>query len=353
MDSLAFLAQLAKQTPRQVYVLHGGEDFLKRQVMLALRKLILGAEGVDFGLSNHEGDKVSFAAVRNELETLPFVGERRLVVVDGADPFVSKYRAQLEKYVPQPAPTGVLVLVVKSWPATTRLYKLVAPEAAIACESLSAGRLPGWCSTWAASHHAKQLSAEAAGLLVDLVGTDMGQLDQEIAKLATYAGSAARIESADVDKLVGSSRAEITWKIFDALAQGKAGEALTILDRLLDQGEEPIRILGAFSMQLRRLAQAARLAQTGQPLDTALHEAGFTYPNQRKGAEQQLRYLGRRRLDRLYDWLLEIDLGLKGSSQLPPRTQLERLVVRLGRKNEPLALGGLTSPARPGPATRS
>jgi DNA polymerase-3 subunit delta len=52
-----------------------------------------------------------------------------------------------------------------------------------------------------------------------------------------------------------------------------------------------------------------------------------------RGCEQQLRHLGRRRLDRLYDWLLEVDLGLKGGSELPPRTLLERFVVRLARKN--------------------
>jgi hypothetical protein len=33
----------------------------------------------------------------------------------------------------------------------------------------------------------------------------------------------------------------------------------------------------------------------------------------------------------LYDWLLQIDLGLKGLSPLPPRTLFERLVVELAR----------------------
>jgi hypothetical protein len=48
-------------------------------------------------------------------------------------------------------------------------------------------------------------------------------------------------------------------------------------------------------------------------------------------AEGLLRHLGRRRLDKLYDWLLETDLGMKGSSQLPQRVLLERLVVRRAR----------------------
>src|SRR5207244_8219128 len=90
------------------------------------------------------------------------------------------------------------------------------------------------------------------------------------------------------------------------------------------------RLLGAFSMQLRRLAQAYREHQQGMPLYRALEEAGVP-PFGIRSAEQQLRHLGRQRAERLYNWLVETDLGMKGSSQLPDRTLLERLVVQLAR----------------------
>src|SRR5262249_4056239 len=157
-------------------------------------------------------------------------------------PFVTRHRAQLEKYVAEPAAAGVLVLEVKSWPANTRLAKLVPAEATIACKAPPTYKLPEWCSQWAATRHAKQLSSSGARLLVDLVGIDMGQLDQELAKLAVYVGSANCIDASDVDRLVGSSREENTWKIFDAIGAGRPGEALAILGRLFDQGEEPIRL---------------------------------------------------------------------------------------------------------------
>jgi DNA polymerase-3 subunit delta len=251
-------------------------------------------------------------------------------VIENADPFVTRHRAVLEKYVAEPAATGVLGLSVRTWPANTRLAKLVDGEATIVCKAPAAYRMPAWCVPWAAAQHDKQLVPAAAELLVNLVGPDMGLLDQELAKLAVYVGPAAKIEVADVDRLVGSSRAENTWKIFDAIATGRPGEALALLDRVLEQGEEPLRVLGACSMQLRRLAQAARLAQQGRPLASALEEIGVP-PYNLKGCEQQLRHLGWRRAQRLYDWLLETDLGLKGSSLLSPRVVLERLVVRLAR----------------------
>jgi len=330
MDSLAFLDSPGPEL-QPVYVLHGDEDFLKRQVVATLRRLVFGEGDGDFGLSTHAGDKATFAAVGDELETLPFLGPRRLVVVEDADPFVTRYRAALEKYVARPSATGILVLVVKSWPSNTRLYKQVGNAASISCKGPPPYKLPEWCAQWSASRYDKQLAAPAARLLVELAGADMGQLDQELAKLAVYVGAAPRIEAADVDRLVGSSRMANTFKIFDALAEGRPGEAFAILDRLWEQGEDPIRILAAFSLQLRRLAQAARLNQQGRPLAAALDQAGFP-PFARQKGEQQLRHFGRARTDRFYDWLLEADLGLKGSSQLPPRTLLERLLAQLARK---------------------
>jgi DNA polymerase-3 subunit delta len=158
----------------------------------------------------------------------------------------------------------------------------------------------------------------------------MGLLDQELAKLAVYVGNKARIDAEDVDRLVGSSRAEETFQIFERIGQGDAAAALTMLDRLLGQGEKPIALLGAFSWQLRRLAQAARLAGQGTSLTEALSRVGLFRARE---AEVLLRHLGRRRAYRLFDWLLEVDLGLKGESELPPNTQLERLVVRLAVPN--------------------
>jgi len=91
-----------------------------------------------------------------------------------------------------------------------------------------------------------------------------------------------------------------------------------------------MRLNGAFSWQLKKLAQAARLTEQGTPMPTALQQVGFA-PFNSASAQQQLRRIGRVRARRLYDWLLEMDMGLKGGSPLPPRVQFERLLVRLAK----------------------
>src|SRR6516225_730963 len=115
MDSLTFLERAGKAKPQPLYVVHGDEAFLKRQVLAALKALVLGPDEGGFGLSAYPGDKAVFATVHDELQTLPLLGTRRLVVVEGADPFVTRERARLERYVTEHPPgsvppPGVLVL---------------------------------------------------------------------------------------------------------------------------------------------------------------------------------------------------------------------------------------------------
>src|SRR6516165_6188100 len=102
MDSLAFLDRAPRASPEPIYVVLGDEDFLKRLVHAALRRIVLESESESFGLSTFALDKVTFADVCDELATLPFAGSRRLVVVENADKFVADSRELLEKYFSQP-----------------------------------------------------------------------------------------------------------------------------------------------------------------------------------------------------------------------------------------------------------
>src|SRR5438874_8045291 len=135
MDALTFLEQSSRAAAQPVHVVYGDEDFLRRQVLAALRRVVLGPdEEASVGLSSYPGDRAVWSAVHDELLTLPFLCPRRLVVVENADAFVSAHRPQLEKYAQAPSANGVLVLEVKSWPATTRLYRMLDGPAAINCK---------------------------------------------------------------------------------------------------------------------------------------------------------------------------------------------------------------------------
>lgn len=330
-----FLQAKLPSAPPEVCVLFGDEPFLKRRAMQALRRWVGGDRDAEFSLQVFEGPNAQWADVLEELATQPMFGGKRLVVIEQADAFVTQYRALLEGYVARPYSTGVLVLEVQAWPATTRLYKLLdARGLQIDCRSLRPADVPRWVSAWARQEHGIRLTSAAADALVEMIGPEPGLLDQELAKLAVSAGHGGSVDI-DLVRQMAAWRARTAWDMLDAALDGDLAKALAELDRLLLAGESPVGILGQIGASLRRFAgatvavQAAEITGRKLPLRDALRSAGVN-PHYLEKTERQLRRLGRQRGQALLSWLLEADLALKGASQLAPRIVLETLLVRIG-----------------------
>jgi DNA polymerase III subunit delta len=332
MESLSFLTSIAKAKRQPVYVLLGDEDFLVRRCREAIISRVVGDADPSFAVASYPGDKLDFSMVRNELETLPFLAPARIVIIEQADTFITANREALQKYVAAPSSINVLILEPKTFPETTLLAKALSDSAKITCKAPKDYKLLDWCIGWSTTAHQKRLSRDAAEYLLQQVGPSMGLLAQELDKLATSVGAAGEITPADVERFVPRSRSANVFLIMDAIGDGQPQAALGILSELLDDGEEPIALLGALTSQLRKLANVGRLVAQGQPLAIAMDMAGIMkWPQARQSAERQVKHLGRRRLDQLTDWLIEVNLGLKGNNPLPPRVQLEMLIVRLAR----------------------
>ena len=165
----------------------GDERFLRRLAVNELRQQVLGQADAEFSLTRFDGETAQMRDVMDELSTVAlFGGGRRLVVIDDADDFVSEHRAELEDYVATPKASGVLVLEISAWPKTTRLYKALDSERA-------ADRLQGpgctragrnGLTSWSRSGTERSSNPRRRKCCVEIVGPELGLLDQELAKLA-------------------------------------------------------------------------------------------------------------------------------------------------------------------------
>lgn len=350
-----YLDKPDKWPPADVCVVFGDERFLKCLVLERLRQRVLGGDD-DVPFTSLDGDSAEWRDVADELSTASLFGSgRRLVVVDRADKFVSEYRSKLEDYVARPSRAGTLVLDVGGFPGNTRLAKAVAKTGlAVECKLPTRGKsrvdetkLARWLGDWAAARHEIRLDAGAAEVLVDLVGPQLGLLDQELAKLALYVEKGQSVAADLIQKVAGGWRVQTAWELLDAATAGNAPEALRLLDRLLKAGQHPVALMGAIRWSLSRYAAAAQifLQQEGRGQrpnwEQILAEAGFKpYPHGAlDSAKKQLGQLGRDRGRKLYRWLLDADLALKGSHSQPARARmvLELLIIRLSRQARSIA----------------
>jgi DNA polymerase III subunit delta len=315
----------------------GDEAFLKRETLRSIRRSVLGDRG-EFSLTTIDGDDAQLRDVLDALATVTlFGGNRRLVIVEDADSFVSEHRAELEAYLERPAKESVLVLDVKTWPSTTRLAKAVAAGGiAIECKSPTESQIKRWLAARATAEYGVRLDAEATDLLVEMLPPEFGILEQELAKLSLMAGNGGVINANVVRENVGGWRTRTTWDLVDAVADGRADDALAQLHRLIAAGEKPHGLLPQMAHSLRQLAAATRLIEAAEQhkirlsLRSALEQAGVP-PFKLATAERQLRQLGRDRARQLTSWLLAADLAMKGynSADARARLELERLIVRL------------------------
>jgi DNA polymerase III delta subunit len=205
-----------------VYALVGTDSFRQLQ---ALHE-ILAAMPPDVQRVDVDGERAELADVLDELRSFAMFGGAKLVVVRDADAFISRFREQLEDYVASPSQSGTLVLRLNSLPSNQRIYKAIVKTGKIEdCNP------PKDAVRWAADHgqsaHAVKLTPDAARLLVELVGNDLGRLDGELAKLALQADeTGGKVDAEAVTRSAAFQREQEMYDMTNELAAGNAAGAL-------------------------------------------------------------------------------------------------------------------------------
>jgi DNA polymerase-3 subunit delta len=334
MHAIELLKDPSRVPVVPVYAVFGDDVFLRREVLREIRRAALPGEDDALSVARFTGAVATLADVLDEVRTLPFFARRRLAVVEDADPFVSAHRKELESYAEHPTTTGVLVLVTKVWPGNTRLAKLVDRAGlAVECKGPPDRQILPWLVHLAETRHQAHLDMEAAKLLLELVGPEVGLLAAEVEKLAVYVGPKGKVRRDDVARMVGAGRIETVWKVLEAATTGRGDLALEHLDGLMTAGENPVGLLVPMSASLLKVYHAGRLRRCRVELEEACASAGIP-PFAVAQTGRQHAHLGPARVDRLPAMLLKAELDMKGSSMLPPRAVLERLVVELASPRE-------------------
>lgn len=337
----------------------GSERFLKKLVIKTLLDSIAG-DDAEFSSIQFEGanDKTTWAAVNDELSMSTLFGGSgpKLVVIDEADSFVKEHRSQLEKLVENPPTDGVLVLVVDSWAANTKLYKRIDKTGLqVDCDppQIKRGRnktrddakIAKWLTSRARSEYDFELPLPGPAILIELTECNVGRMEQELAKLALFAVDQP-LDNNRIREIVGGWPAQTMWNAIDSATDGDAGVALEFLDQLVRSGEHPLALLGQISWSMRRYAEVFELTRrdlrNGRKvdLDRAIKQAGFRHwGGELDNASRRLKQLGRERVSQINRWLLDADLALKGSHSKKERGRLvlEKLFVKMSRELSPSA----------------
>ena len=318
-----------------VYIIHGGDDLRQQKQLERFHKQMGPEETASLNIHELDGETISVGEILAAATVVPFLSERRLVIVRGL-------LGRLSSRGPMKAATDQLLAALPDLPTFTRLVfvengdlKETNPILHYANENETvhvqhnrvAKDLSRWLQNRARSVYETEIEPAAAHALASVVGEDIRRADNELFKLVSHTNGERPINESDVALLTPYVPPANIFHMVDALAAGNGREAMKQLQDLLAEKErDPVMLYGMIIRQYRLLLLAKEHLEsnTGQDMAKALRVHPFVAQKLRG----QARRYTIRQLETIYHHLHERDVAIK-TGEIGGSLALEMLVAEL------------------------
>ena len=328
--------QLRQQEVSPVYVLFGEETYLRNLASETIANITLkDASMRDFNEIEISLNEVGVSEALLAAEQRPMLDARRLVRVTDVCVSGNKNKDNLsendedilQSYLSNPSDTSVLVFLVDELDKRRKISKLLLKHSyAVEFKALQDAELIQWAKDKLREYKV-QADSMTLQYLVALVGNDVRKLNLEVKKLSTAAMPEGVVSVELVEKLVPNSRELSNFKLTDHLLSNEGIKALKVMKKILDDGAEPLMLLGMLSYNFHRLVMAKELMEEGVDRSEVSRIVRLPYRNQQSFLET-----ARRTKREKFSWILkrlsEADIAIK-TSIATPRLQIEMLICEL------------------------
>ncbi len=316
MNHSQFFAHLKTDAVASVYLFEGGEEYIKQQALVRLKQKILPVGLEDMNqteLIDPTADALIAAA-----ETLPFMGEKRLVVVRESSMLATGKKADdeekvqiLKQYLQDISPSTCLVFYQKGKADGRKAFytALKKRQAIVDFSPMNDAE----CIKWVMQSLLQEkvsISPEVASQMVFTVGTDAALLKQEMGKLVSYLGERKEVKSEDIEAICTKSTECTVFEMVDAQVSGKTAKAFSLLEDMLRSGENGIGILAMLLRQYRLMYHMRKCMDEKTPSNTLASALGIP-PFAVKRTQSQARNYSSAVLGDAYRFLFDLEYALK------------------------------------------
>jgi DNA polymerase-3 subunit delta len=313
---------------RPLYLLLGCEVYLRRVAAQTIteaalsRTLLREFNESAFSLLSDPVQSAIAAA-----EQLPMMSDTRVVRIRDFARLREADEDTLIRYLNNPSPSTVMIFIADELDKRKKSSKMLLDTCTVVdFAPLKDAEAKAWAKT-----RLKELKVSAddqvLSELIRLVGTDVQTLFNELEKLSSAAASSGnRITPDLVDELIGRSRELSNFELGDHLLAGNRKKALETLHRLLEDGAEPVMLVGLIAGNYHRLALGKHLMTRGGREEVFRNIS--LPPFKRDSYISTLQRSSAEKIARGIQLTAAADLAIK-TSQATPRLQLELLVCEL------------------------
>lgn len=323
------LAEIAQGDVRPFYLLHGDEEYEREAVVASMVKALVPAQTRDFNLDVLRAERLEVLDFFQVYETYPMMAESRLIVLRDAEALGADQCRGLERVLATPVATSRLLVVGGRKVDMRRKFfrELSRKGRALEFRPPYDNQVPRWIQRYAKRQGIK-MAPEAVQLLSQYVGAKPRELVSELEKLVSFAGVGRPITAVAVEQVAGITRGASVFDLADALGKGQGKLAQELLQKLLNEGEEPTRAVAMVARHFQLLLKAKGLRGQSLPREKMAAElgvapfflAGYLEQAQRRSASWLWAGLSA---------LKEADWRLKSQGRRQERLVLDLLVAKL------------------------
>ncbi|MCD4734118.1 DNA polymerase III subunit delta [bacterium] len=303
MDNVAW-KKLVKESPPAVCLIAGSEYGLRRRAIETLTAALGEETDVE-----HFGGKVSTTELADAVQTLPFFGNARLVIVE-AQKSTAELTETLLELLPGVQPPNYLAIVLETLDKRTKLYKKF-KQNVVDCSPLKEGQLRA-----AAKLFLKEREVTATPEAIErlaLIGLEgLERLENAVEVLSLNLKSGAEIDGELVVNTLESAGGFDAFRFCDLITAGRAAEACALAWVGLEAGEELPRLIGLLARHYRIVMLTGYLRQSSdREIAKAIGVSPFFLSGYRTAAKQQ----SSKKIRRAQAALLDFDRASKSGLQ--------------------------------------
>lgn len=320
--------QLKSGEIARTYLLFGAENYQRDLAVKTIADLVLkDAELREFNESDFRLSETELASALAAAEQFPMMATRRVIKIRELNKLKEADEDILTKYLTNPSDFTVLIFIADDLDKRTKTAKLLLENCyAVEFPELKVGECVSFVNDRFRELEIKT-DPSVAQQLVGLTGNDLQKITNEIEKLAVASLPEKVITTELVENLVANTGEISNFEISDALLKGNRLHSLKTLKKLLDDGVEPLMLLGLIAGHYHRLFLAKDMMRSGVDRKEVARAINLPYFKQ----EDFLASARREETEKLV-WKLrrifDADLAIK-TSQATPRLQIEMLVAEL------------------------
>ncbi|MDR2191997.1 MAG: DNA polymerase III subunit delta [Endomicrobium sp.] len=286
-----------------VYMFAGEESYLIDLCLEKTEKLIAAD---DLNKEIFYAGEMSSEDVFNALQTLPFLSERRVIIVKGANKMKADDAQRFADYVSNPIETSSLIFIYNGAYKKETVAKR--KELISACSSSKFCVFADCRKQYESetrdfikkefAKRGKNVSYDVIARILDDSGTSLLNISQEIEKLSLFVGKDKKnITLEDLELISGYDKETNVYALSSHLESRDVKKALFVLEKLISEGEEPVIILSAISSAIRKMLNAKSMleergmgeSETASALRIHNYFAGAFFDNLKKRSLAKLK----------------------------------------------------------------